>query len=77
MRTAGKSRPFFFEGPQDQSRLLLAGLVLSPESPEAIAPDTDHIYAVEQMAQAWLTITGPLTQDNAALSVDPDDYPLF
>jgi hypothetical protein len=49
----------------------------TPETLESIVPDTDRAYTVEQMARAWQTIGRPITEDDAALSIDPDDYPLF
>jgi hypothetical protein len=45
---------------------------------ESVVPDTGRAYAVRQMAQAWKAIGRPLPEEeDAALSVDPDDYPLF
>jgi hypothetical protein len=44
---------------------------------EVIVPDTHRAYAVRQMAQAWEAIARPLPEEDAAQSVDPDDYPLF
>jgi hypothetical protein len=32
---------------------------------------------VEEMAQAWERFGRPAPEDDAALTVDPDDYPFF
>ena len=42
-----------------------------------LAPDTDRSVSAQQMALAWQGISRPLSADDAALSVDPDDYPLL
>ncbi|MCI0461577.1 MAG: hypothetical protein L0Z62_31900 [Gemmataceae bacterium] len=47
------------------------------ETWEPVVPDADLAYTTEQMAQAWQRLSRPLAEDDAALSVDPDDYPLF
>jgi hypothetical protein len=52
-------------------------IVLILESSCALAPDTDQPRTVQQMSQAWKTITRPTAEDEVSLSVDPDDYPLF
>jgi hypothetical protein len=44
---------------------------------EPVVPDTDQAYTVQEMARAWQAIGKPVPEDDAALSVDPDDYPLF
>ena len=40
-------------------------------------PDTDRCVGAQQMALAWNTISRPISEDDAGLSVDPDDYPLL
>jgi hypothetical protein len=52
----------------------------SPKEPDASKPitaDTDHPRTFQQMAQAWKNISRKIPDDDAPLSVDPDDYPLF
>jgi hypothetical protein len=44
---------------------------------EPIVPDTDHSYTMQQMARAWEAVSQPVAEEDARLSVDPDDYPLF
>lgn len=43
----------------------------------ALAPDSDRSVSAPQMARAWLTIGGSIPDDDSALSVDPDDYPVL
>lgn len=43
----------------------------------ALAPDSDRSVSAPQMARAWLTIGRPIPDDDSALSVDPDDYPVL
>jgi hypothetical protein len=40
-----------------------------------IEPDTQVRYTIQQMARAWRAVAESIEQDDAALSVDPDDYP--
>ncbi len=40
-------------------------------------PDTDRTYTMEQMARAWEALSRPLLEDDAELSFDPDEHPLF
>jgi hypothetical protein len=47
------------------------------ESNRPLAPDTDQPRTVQQMAKAWKSIARDTAIDGIALSVDPDDYPLF
>jgi hypothetical protein len=47
------------------------------ESSEAVVPDTESARTVHELAQAWKAIGRPVPEEDAALSVDPDDYPLF
>ncbi len=42
-----------------------------------VVADTDQPYTMEQMSQAWKALTKPIPEEGIALSVDPDDYPLF
>lgn len=42
----------------------------------ALAPDSDRSVSAPQMDRAWLTIGRPIPDDDSALSVDPDDYPV-
>jgi hypothetical protein len=46
------------------------------ESCGPVTADTDQPYTVQQMAQAWKVFAKPIPEE-IALSVDPDDYPLF
>lgn len=42
-----------------------------------VVADTDQPRTMQQMAQAWKTVAKPIPDDEASLSLDPDDYPLF
>jgi hypothetical protein len=65
-------------GPAESPERKRSDAVLPPpEAWEALVPDTDRAYTVQQMAQAWKASGQPIPEDDAALSVDPDDYPLF
>jgi hypothetical protein len=54
-------------------------ILMLPESVarEAEAADTDCPASVPQMARAWQSISRPLPEDDAVLSVDPDRYPFL
>ena len=41
------------------------------------ASDTDRSMGVRQMALAWKAISGPTLEEDTALAVDPDDFPLL
>ncbi len=54
--------------------------VTSRENTESLRPvvaDNDQPHTVPPMAHAWNVVAGPILDDEIALSVDPDDYPLF
>ena len=61
--------------PEALEKLLRAEIGRRGERP--LAPDTDCPASVPQMARAWQTISRPLPEDDAVLSVDPDDYPFL
>jgi hypothetical protein len=61
--------------PEALEKLLRAEIRRRSERP--LAPDTDCPASVPQMARAWQTISRPLHEDDAVLSVDPDDYPFL
>ena len=44
---------------------------------EPVTPDTDQPRAVEGLARAFDGIGPKMAAEDAALSTDPDDYPLF
>lgn len=44
---------------------------------QSFAPDTDRSASAQQMAQGWDAISRPILEDDALVTVDPDDYPLF
>jgi hypothetical protein len=45
--------------------------------PEAVVADTDRPHSVEELAHAFDAIGRGVAADDASLSSDPDDYPLF
>lgn len=76
--------------PESVAREAEAAGLLRPEAVEALfreeirrrseqplAPDTDRSATALQLAQALKAISRPVSDDGAALSVDPDEYPLF
>jgi hypothetical protein len=50
---------------------------LPAEEVGPLVPDTDRALSVAEMAAAFDKLGGQTTQQEAELSIDPDDYPLF
>ena len=45
------------------------------ESSGPVVADSQQSYTVSQMAHAWKAVAKPILEEDARLSVDPDDYP--
>jgi hypothetical protein len=55
----------------------MAALTWKPQDREAVVADTDQPRTVEGLARAFEAIGRGTIGEDAALSTDPDDYPLF
>ncbi len=63
----------------DEPVLLPNGTVvrIEPVEPVPLCADTDLPNTMQQMALSWKSVSQPARAEEVAISIDPDDYPLF